>query len=102
MTKLSQETGVNLDTRGFSALPHAYAQVPYVDQHMMDFVSIEAAHDELLGNWPQQVYCNCFFYCRDTKNPNYFGLEALKARYDEYDFKGMSRWASAIVCSVGA
>jgi hypothetical protein len=54
-------------------------------------ISAEIAHDELLGNWPQQCYLTLFFYTRDTRNPNYFGLEKLQHRYDEYGWKGCSK-----------
>lgn len=92
----SKQTGINLDHSGRAVMANALANIPRISEQPMDGISVEVAHDGLLGNWPQQVYLNLFFYTRDPKNPNYFGLDKLQDRYDEYPFKNVSRYTGVI------
>lgn len=92
--KKAAEYGLNLNTDGSACMHTGYHSIPHLKDVCYDYRSVEIAHDGLLGAWPQQVYQNLFFYTRDKSNANYFGLEALQARFSEYNWRGASRCAS--------
>jgi hypothetical protein len=89
--KEAAKYGLNLNTTQTACMNTAYHNVPHFNEVCYDMRSVEIAHDDLLGSWPQQVYMNLFFYTRDKSNPNYFGLTALQERQKAYDWKGASR-----------
>lgn len=89
--KKAQGYGLNLNADGSLVMHTAYHSVPHFKDVCYNSRSVEIAHDGLLGAWPQQCYMSLFFYTRDKSNPNYFGLEPLQQRFDEYNWAGASR-----------
>jgi hypothetical protein len=91
---LAQTYGYHLDEQTSTVPDHYAKRLPGGDGMLMDNVTIEIAHDGLLGTWPLQVYLNTFYMVRDPQNPNYLGPKGeavLNARWTQFGWKGSLR-----------
>ena len=84
---ISKQYGLVLNKAGSAVQPHGATLLPYLDEHVMDNVTIDECHDEYLGPWPEHFYLSTFYWTRTDKAGNHFTFEALEEHWGAYPWK---------------
>jgi hypothetical protein len=64
---------------------------PGAAERVFELLSIEIMHDIFLGPLEDVVCLTLFYFTRDTKHPNYFGLTTLNQRMQDYPWHSVAK-----------